>query len=103
VLVSPFNLQKCLSITFRTAYDKATERYQDVLTLERSLADLHQLFLDFALLTEHQAEYLDQIEYHVKSANEHVEDGNLHLHKAVRYLKKIQKKRCLVRYVLTCA
>jgi len=90
----------CISrIIPRIAYDKVTERYRDVLTLEASIAELHQLFLDFALLTEQQGEYLDQIEYHVKSAGINVEDGNVHLHKALRYLKKIQKKRMLVWYV----
>ena len=34
------------------------------------------MFLDFALLTEHQGELLDQIEYQVKTAAEYVEDAN---------------------------
>lgn len=38
---------------------------QDVLTLEASIAELHQMFLDFALLVEQQGELLDQIEYQV--------------------------------------
>ena len=38
-------------------------KYQDVLTLEQSVAELHQMFLDFALLTEQQGELLDQIEF----------------------------------------
>ena len=32
----------------------AKDKYQDVLTLEASVAELHQMFLDFALLTEQQ-------------------------------------------------
>jgi t-SNARE complex subunit (syntaxin) len=36
-----------------------------VLTLEASIAELHQMFLDFALLVEQQGELLDQIEYQV--------------------------------------
>jgi len=88
-----------ISTISRIAYDKVTERYQDVLILEASTAELHQLFMDFALLTEQQGEYLDQIEYHVKSAGDNVEEGNLKIHKALRYLKKIQKKRMLLWYV----
>ena len=38
--------------------------------LEASVAELHQMFLDFALLTEEQGELLDQIEYQVKSASD---------------------------------
>jgi t-SNARE complex subunit (syntaxin) len=41
-----------------------------VLKLEQSVAELHQLFLDFALLTEQQGEALDQIEYQVRAAGE---------------------------------
>ena len=41
------------------------DKYQDVLTLEASVAELHQMFLDFALLTEKQGELLDQIEHQV--------------------------------------
>ena len=37
------------------------------MVLEASVAELHQMFLDFALLTEEQGELLDQIEYQVKS------------------------------------
>lgn len=36
-----------------------------MLTLEASIAELHQMFLDFALLVEQQGELLDQIEYQV--------------------------------------
>lgn len=83
----------------RTTYNKVTERYQDVLNIESSVADLHQMFLDVALLTEQQGEILDEIEFHVTSAADHVEEGNVHVHKALRYLKKIQKKRMLIGYV----
>ena len=47
------------------------------MTLENSVAELHQMFLDFALLTEQQGELLDQIEYQVKSAADHIEDANV--------------------------
>jgi len=47
----------------RTTYAKVAGKYQDVLTLEQSVAELHQMFLDFALLTEQQGELLDQIEF----------------------------------------
>ena len=46
-------------------YRVVAGKYQDVLALEASVAELHQMFLDFALLTEQQGELLDQIEYQV--------------------------------------
>jgi t-SNARE complex subunit (syntaxin) len=60
------------SLLCRTTYAKVAGKYQDVLTLEQSVAELHQMFLDFALLTEQQGELLDQIEFQVKQAGDYV-------------------------------
>ena len=78
----------------KDAYAHAADRYQDVLKLEQSVAELHQLFLDFALLTEQQGEALDQIEYQVKSAGEYIEDGNTDIQYAIQYQKEIRKRYC---------
>jgi t-SNARE complex subunit (syntaxin) len=44
--------------------------------LERSVAELHQMFLDIALVTEEQGMLLDHIEYQLGSANDYIEEGN---------------------------
>ena len=62
--------------SIRNAFENVASKYQDVLVLEASVAELHQMFLDFALLTEQQGELLDQIEYQVKSASDYIEEGN---------------------------
>jgi t-SNARE complex subunit (syntaxin) len=67
-----------------------------VLVLEASVAELHQMFLDFALLTEEQGELLDQIEHQVKSASVFIEDGNNSVVDAVSYLQRICKKQCCI-------
>ncbi len=67
-----------------------------MLTLEQSVAELHQMFLDFALLTEQQGELLDQIEFQVKSAADYIEDANVDVHHAIEYQKKIRKKQWYV-------
>mmetsp|Transcript_24210 Transcript_24210/g.72638 ORF Transcript_24210/g.72638 Transcript_24210/m.72638 type:complete len:310 (+) Transcript_24210:187-1116(+) len=72
----------------------AQDKYQDVLRLEQSVAELHQMFIDFALLTEQQGELLDQIEYQVKSAGEYIEDGNVDIKYAIQYQAEIRKKQC---------
>jgi t-SNARE complex subunit (syntaxin) len=64
-----------------------------VLTLEQSVAELHQMFLDFALLTEQQGELLDQIEFNVRSAADYVEEGNVDLFESIEFQKKIRKKQ----------
>lgn len=80
----------------RNAYMNVADKYQDVLTLEASVAELHQMFLDFALLTERQGELLDQIEYQVKSASDYIEDANQDMTKAIEYQKSIRKKQCIL-------
>ncbi|KAG7355760.1 syntaxin [Nitzschia inconspicua] len=80
----------------KTTYAKVAGKYQDVLTLEQSVAELHQMFLDFALLTEQQGELLDQIEFQVKQAGDYVEEANVDVHQAIEYQKSIRKKQCII-------
>mmetsp|Transcript_36627 Transcript_36627/g.76854 ORF Transcript_36627/g.76854 Transcript_36627/m.76854 type:complete len:332 (-) Transcript_36627:184-1179(-) len=80
----------------KTQYRAVAGKYQDILTLEASVAELHQMFLDFALLTEQQGELLDQIEYQVRSAADYVEDANVDVYEAIEYQKKIRKKQCWI-------
>ncbi len=43
-------LSNTVNDQIQTTFDKVAGKYQDVLTLEQSVAELHQMFLDFALL-----------------------------------------------------
>ena len=54
----------------------------------------HQLFLDFALLTEQQGEALDQIEYQVRAAGEYVESGNADIRYAIKYQTELRRRYC---------
>jgi t-SNARE complex subunit (syntaxin) len=94
----------CIVFLFsrRTTYAKVAGKYQDVLTLEQSVAELHQMFLDFALLTEQQGELLDQIEFQVKNAADHVEEGNIEIHAAIETQKIIRKKQWYVMHSILC-
>lgn len=78
-------------------------KYQDVLTLEQSVAELHQMFLDFALLTEQQGELLDQIEFNVNQAADYVEEANVETHTAIEYQKSIRKKQCWIIIIVSVA
>jgi t-SNARE complex subunit (syntaxin) len=80
--------------SIRNAYMNVAEKYQDVITLEASVAELHQMFLDFALLTEQQGELLDQIEHQVKGASDYIESGNQELSEAIELQKSIRRKQC---------
>jgi t-SNARE complex subunit (syntaxin) len=87
----------------KTTYAKVAGKYQDVLTLEQSVAELHQMFLDFALLTEQQGELLDQIEFNVTQATDYVEEANVETHTAIEYQKSIRKKQCWIIIIVSVA
>jgi t-SNARE complex subunit (syntaxin) len=89
-------LQGGVNESIKQTYTKVAGKYQDILALEQSVSELHQMFLDFALLTEQQGELVDQIEFNVKSAADYVEDANVDVHHAIEYSKKVRKKQCLI-------
>ena len=83
-------------IQSRQTYTKVVGKYQDIQALEKSVAELHQMFLDFALLVDQQGELIDQIEFNVKSAADYVEDANEDVHQAIEYSKSVRKKQWYV-------
>lgn len=89
-------LQGGVNDNIKQAYSKVAGKYQDILILEQSVAELHQMFLDFALLTEQQGELIDQIEYNVKGAKDFVEDANVDVYEAIQLGKKARKKQCCI-------
>ena len=84
------------SDAIQNAYMNVQDKYQDILTLEASVAELHQMFLDFALLTEQQGELLDQISYQVQAASDYIDQGNDEMGKAIELQKSVRKKQCCI-------
>lgn len=70
------------------------DKYRDIVALEQSVTQLHEMFVDFAQLTEQQGEILDQIEYQVKSASDFIDDANVDMITAVDYAIQLRKKQC---------
>jgi t-SNARE complex subunit (syntaxin) len=72
------------------------EKYQDVLELEANIAELNQMFIDFALIVDKQGNLLDHIELGVKLANDYVKEGNEEMERAIEEAKKLRRKQlCL--------
>ncbi|KAH0478433.1 MAG: hypothetical protein KVP17_000517 [Porospora cf. gigantea B] len=67
------------------------DKYEAVRMLEKSVAQLHQLFVDLAVLVDVQGERLDNIEANVQAAAEYAEEANKDLVKALENKKKRQK------------
>jgi syntaxin 1B/2/3 len=76
------------------------ERHDAVKDIEKSLNELHQVFLDMAELVVHQGEQLDDIESHVKRANSLVRSGADTLVRARFYQKNTRKWTCCAIFLL---
>lgn len=72
-------------------YQNINARYNEILAIEASVQELHQLFLDMALLVEQQGELLDSIEYQVQQSEEHVDKGNEQMVKAIKHMINIRR------------
>ncbi|KAF5473950.1 hypothetical protein F2P56_005896 [Juglans regia] len=70
------------------------ERHDAVKEMEKNLRELHQVFLDMAVLVQAQGEQLDNIESHVTRANSYVRGGTQQLHTARVYQKNTRKWAC---------
>uniref|UniRef100_A0A1D1XEQ4 Syntaxin-121 n=1 Tax=Anthurium amnicola TaxID=1678845 RepID=A0A1D1XEQ4_9ARAE len=70
------------------------ERHGAALELERSLAELQQVFMDMSVLVAAQGEQLDDIESQVKRADSFVRSGAQQLHVARSHQKNSRKWAC---------
>ncbi|CAH1645959.1 unnamed protein product [Spodoptera littoralis] len=66
-------------------------RHADIIKLETSIRELHDMFMDMAMLVESQGELIDRIEYHVTQATDYVDYGRVEIRKAGEYAAKARK------------
>ncbi|CAN6442824.1 unnamed protein product [Victoria cruziana] len=71
------------------------ERHDAVKEIERSLLDLHQVFLDMAALVEAQGQHLNDIERQVAHAHSFIGHGVEELQTAKEYQKSSRKWACI--------
>ncbi|GAB1607951.1 syntaxin-like isoform X1 [Argonauta hians] len=80
-------------------------RHEDIIKLENSIRELHDMFMDMAMLVESQGEMIDRIEYNVEAAVDYIETAKMDTRKAVKYQSKARQKKiailvCLIILVL---
>ncbi|KAL2623687.1 hypothetical protein R1flu_003892 [Riccia fluitans] len=71
------------------------ERHDGVKEIEKSLLELHQIFLDLAVLVESQGTMLDNIESQVNRAQSYVEGAKHHLVIAKKHQSSTRKWTCI--------
>ncbi|RXN13896.1 GTP-binding nuclear Ran [Labeo rohita] len=75
----------------KQALSEIEARHKDIVRLESSIKELHDMFVDIAMLVESQGNMVDNIEVNVGKAVDHVEAAKVETKKAVRYQSKARK------------
>lgn len=71
-------------------------RHADIMKLENSIRELHDMFMDMAMLVESQGEMIDRIEYHVEHARDYIETAKQDTKKALVYQSKARRVRTIM-------
>jgi len=68
-------------------------RHKDILKLEQSIKELHDMFMDMAMLVESQGEMIDNVESNMANTANYVEVAKNETKAAVVYKKKARRKK----------
>ncbi|XP_026172131.1 syntaxin-4 isoform X2 [Mastacembelus armatus] len=77
----------------RQALNEIESRHDEILKLERSIRDLHDMFQYLAMEVEAQGEMVNQIENNIKQSCNYVEKAKDNTEKAVTYQQQARKKK----------
>ncbi|XP_062042853.1 syntaxin-11 isoform X2 [Lepus europaeus] len=72
----------------RAALNEIESRHRELLRLESRIRDVHELFLQMAVLVEQQADTLNVIEFNVQKTVDYTGQAKAQVRKAVQYKKK---------------
>ncbi|XP_028989625.1 syntaxin-4 [Betta splendens] len=77
----------------KQALNEIESRHDEILKLERSIRDLHDMFQYLAMEVEAQGEMVDRIENNIKQSCDYVEKAKENTAQAVTYQRKARKKK----------
>uniref|UniRef100_A0A4W6DFV8 Syntaxin-3 n=1 Tax=Lates calcarifer TaxID=8187 RepID=A0A4W6DFV8_LATCA len=75
----------------KQALSEIESRHKDIVRLESSIKELHDMFVDIAMLVESQGDIVDNIEQNVSKSVDHIIEAKEQTKKAVRYQTKARK------------
>ena len=97
-------LQQVFSLTSkqeaREQLEDMKSRHQDIVSIEKNILELHQLFLDMSILVEQQGDMIDQIDKHVEMAGNYTGLAAVQLVKAVKSQKNAMRRKWCILTVL---
>lgn len=78
----------------RAALNEIESRHRELLRLESRIRDVHELFLQMAVLVEKQADTLNVIEFNVQKTVDYTGQAKAQVRKAVQYKKNPCRTVC---------
>ncbi|SJL15667.1 uncharacterized protein ARMOST_19171 [Armillaria ostoyae] len=85
----------------RSAYREVQSRQQDLAQMERTMAELAQLFNDATIVEQHD-EQIKEIEHTAQEVNVNTEKGLSLTEEAVRLARSIRKKKWICFWICVC-
>ncbi|XP_040177012.1 syntaxin-3 isoform X2 [Rana temporaria] len=80
----------------RQALSEIESRHRDIVRLESSLKELHDMFMDIAMLVENQGSLIDRIENNMDESVGFVERAVADTKKAVKYQSEARRKKIMI-------
>lgn len=71
-------------------------RHADIMKLEKNIKELHEMFMDMAMMIENQGEIIDRIEYNVQNTAEYAEKAKEEIIQALNLQKKSRKLKLII-------
>ncbi|CAO3600321.1 unnamed protein product [Absidia cylindrospora] len=88
----------------RAVLSEVQDRHLDIKRIEKTIVELHQLFMDMSMLVEQQGETLNQVEHHAEDTTANMEQGNTFISKAIKSAKATRRKKwwCFCICIVLC-
>ncbi|XP_005723196.1 syntaxin 3b isoform X1 [Maylandia zebra] len=80
----------------KQALNEIEARHKDIVRLESSIKELHDMFVDIAMLVESQGDMVENIEQNISKSVDHIVAAKEQTKKAVRYQTKARKKLVII-------
>lgn len=95
-------MQSSRSGQARAVLSEVQSRHDDIKKIEKTILELHQLFVDMQMMVEQQAEVLNQIETHAENTVVDLERGNKDVDRAIVSAKATRAKKwiCFVIFII---
>ncbi|KAI8647828.1 t-SNARE [Parasitella parasitica] len=77
----------------KAVQSEVQNRHDDIKNIEKTIVELHQLFMDMSLLVEHQQETVNTVEQNADTAAVQLEEGTHLVKKAIKIAKATRAKK----------